>query len=74
MHARTVLGVALAAALLAGCDAKETGPDEGAPEAAPAVAAPVPAATEDPDATAPLASFIGRDGDKIGRASCRERV
>lgn len=73
MRARTVLGVALAAAALAGCDAKETGPEEGAPETVPAVAAPVPTVTEDPGATAPLASFIGRDGDDDGWLTSAEQ-
>lgn len=73
MRSRVVLGAALAATLLAGCDAKETGPDVNAPEAVPAVAEPVPAAVEDPGATAPLASFGGRDGDGDGMLTTAEQ-
>lgn len=73
MRARIVWGVAMAAALLAGCEKKETGPDQAAPEAVPAVAAPVPAAIEDPSATAPLASFSGRDTDHDGHLTSTEQ-
>lgn len=73
MRSRAVLGAALAAALLAGCEAKETGPQPEAPEAVPAVAEPVPPAVEDPHATAPLASFTGRDGDGDGMLTSAEQ-
>ncbi|MFA7596068.1 MAG: EF-hand domain-containing protein [Novosphingobium sp.] len=72
MHARIILGAAMAAALLAGCGKKETGPDEQARAVVPAVATPVPAVTEDPAATAPLASFDGRDADHDGRLTSTE--
>ncbi len=73
MRARIILGVAMAAALLAGCEKKETGPDQALAEPVPAVAAPVPAATEDPSATAPLASFSGRDTDHDGHLTSMEQ-
>jgi Ca2+-binding EF-hand superfamily protein len=73
MHARIMLVAAMAAALLTGCQKKETGPDELAPEAVPSVAAPVPAATIDPAATAPLASFDGRDTDHDGQLTATEQ-
>ena len=71
----TGAAVALGAAVLAlaGCEAKETGPDDGATvAAAPAVAPPVPAATASPDAAKPLASFEGKDSDGDARVTSAE--
>ena len=63
---RVGIAVALAALALAGCDGKETGPEESASESIPATATPVVAATADPAAAKPLSSFAGMDSDGDG--------
>lgn len=66
------VGAALA---LAGCDAKETGPEtQDTAAAAPAVATPVPAAITDPAATKPLLSFAGMDVDGNGVVTSAENA
>lgn len=69
---RTPLALALLCALAA-CQGKETGPDDTATTAAaPLVAPPITAATADPDAARPLASFAGKDADGDGRLTSAE--
>lgn len=61
-------------ALLSGCEQnKETGPTVVATGGeAPEVAAPVPAATENPALARPLASFEGKDADGDGKVTVAE--
>ena len=62
-------------AALAGCDAKETGPEaQDTAAVAPAVATPVPPATADPAATKPLLSFAGMDADGNGLVTSAENA
>ena len=69
---RTALALALLGALAA-CQGKETGPDDAATTAAaPLVAPPITAATADPDAARPLASFAGKDANNDGRLASAE--
>jgi hypothetical protein len=67
------LGIFALALALGGCDGKETGPDDAASDAAaPLVAPSLPAATADPAAAKPLASFGGKDADGDGKVSSAE--
>lgn len=70
------LALALGAAVaLAGCDAKETGPEaQDTTATAPVVATPVPAAIADPAATKPLLSFAGMDADGNGVVTSAENA
>ncbi|GGC28952.1 hypothetical protein GCM10011371_15620 [Novosphingobium marinum] len=62
--------------ILAGCGAQpdQATPSEAAIEEAPEVATPMPAATLDPDATAKLRSFKGRDTDGDGFITSNENA
>ena len=65
----------LAALALAGCGSKETGPEASdSAAAAPETASPVAAATADPGAAKPLASFAGMDADGDGFVSSAEHA
>lgn len=67
------LGILALALTVAGCQGKETGPDETATDAAaPLIAPSVPAATANPAAAKPLASFEGKDADGDGKVSSAE--
>ena len=70
------LVLALAATVaLAGCGAKETGPEaQDTAATAPATATPVPAAVADPAATKPLLSFAGMDADGDGVVTSAENA
>ena len=60
---------------LAGCDAKETGPEaQDTAAVAPAVATPVPPVTANPAATKPLLSFAGMDADGNGTVTSAENA
>ena len=65
----------LAALALSGCGSKETGPEASdTAAAAPETASPVAAATADPGAAKPLASFAGMDADGDGFVSSAEHA
>ena len=68
------IAAGIAALMLAGCNGKETGPEEAATDSIPATATPVAAATADPAAAKPLASFAGMDGDNDGFVSSAEHA
>ena len=70
------LALALGAAIaLAGCGAKETGPEaQDTAATAPVVATPVPPAVADPGATKPLLSFAGMDADGNGVVTSAENA
>jgi hypothetical protein len=69
------LAVGAMALALAGCGSKKTGPEaEDSAAAAPETATPVAAATADPGAAKPLASFAGMDSDGDGFVSSAEHA
>lgn len=71
---RVGIAVVLAGLALTACNGKETGPEESASESIPATATPVAAATADPAAARPLASFAGMDADGDGFVSSAEHA